>query len=173
MNTGGGGGGGGGGGDYDTNVNNYSITELFDLIGLGNVSQIGENEFSHIINGFVEKYQNIDDNLSQFFVDVGQRLYDWLNTSLEVGRVGGDDDGSDGGDGGRHEGLAMRNTYPQRSGLEGGDIERGEAAEGSGYDDQMGGVGERATRRLKPRAIRRVDVGIGDALIDDSAEAAE
>ena len=80
---------------YDTNVEHYSINELLDLVGLGGVSQIQENEFSHLIDGLVEKYRNIDSNLSQFFVDVGQRIYNWLNTSLAVGRVG-DGDGDDG-----------------------------------------------------------------------------
>jgi hypothetical protein len=144
------------GSGYDTNVDHYSINELLDLVGLGGVSQIQENEFSHLIDGLVEKYRNIDSNLSQFFVDVGQRIYNWLNTSLSVGRVGdGDGDGDDGGgewegkDGnvgndGR-EGLAVR------SGDGGGRRGRGrddddyvdgaEIASGGGYDDQMGGVG--------------------------------
>ena len=105
MNGGSGSGGNvsGNGSEYDTNVDNYSISELLELVGLGGVSQIQENDFSHLISGLVEKYRNVDSNLSQFFADVGQRIYHWLNTSLAVGRgEGGDSDweGRDGGDGG-------------------------------------------------------------------------
>jgi hypothetical protein len=142
-------GGGGSGGGYDTNVNNYSISELFELIGLGGVSQIQENEFSHIIDSLVEKYRNIDVRLSHFFADVGQRLYNWLNTSLDVGRVGEDGDGDGEGDGevkdnrrrgakGVREGLAMRSG----GGIDGGGIDGAEIAEGADYDDNMGGVGD-------------------------------
>jgi hypothetical protein len=157
MNGSGGRDGGRDGSGYDTNVDHYSINELLDLVGLGGVSQIQENEFSHLIDGLVEKYRNIDSNLSQFFVDVGQRIYNWLNTSLSVGRVG-DGDGGDGGgewegkDGnvgndGR-EGLAVRSGDGGRRGRgrdddgEDGDyVDGAEIASGGGYDDQMGGVG--------------------------------
>ena len=127
--------------DYDTNADNYSIHELLELVGLGDVSQIRENDFSHLIDGLVEKYRNDDSNLSQFFADVGQRIYNWLNTSLAVGRgSGGDDDsewegrdgddgsgggsGGGGGGGGGREGLAMRS----------GD---GDGGGGGGSDDRV------------------------------------
>jgi hypothetical protein len=147
------------GGDYDTNVDNYSISELLDLVGLGGVSQIQENDFSHLISGLVEKYRNVDTHLSQFFADVGQRIYHWLNTSLAVGRADGDG-GGDGGDGGGdgsdwegdgdgdgdgdgREGFAMRSGRRERDGREpdGGEPDGAEVAEGGGYDDQMGGAG--------------------------------
>ena len=160
MNGSGGRDGGRDGSGYDTNVDHYSINELLDLVGLGGVSQIQENEFSHLIDGLVEKYRNIDSNLSQFFVDVGQRIYNWLNTSLSVGRVGdGDGDGDDGGgewegkDGnvgndGR-EGLAVRSgdgggrrgRGRDDDGEDGDYVDGAEIASGGGYDDQMGGVG--------------------------------
>lgn len=116
---------------YDTDVSHYSTTELLDLVGLGGdrgIEGIGEIEFSDIIQGFVDKYREIDITLSRFFSDVGHRLYSLL--------LGGGD-----GDGGR-EGLAMRRVI--RGGGGGGGVVDGggEIAEsGGGYDDNMGGVG--------------------------------
>jgi hypothetical protein len=150
LGNGGGGGGGGGGNGYDTNVDNYSISELLGLVGLDGVSQIQENEFSNIISGLVEKYRNVDSNLSRFFADVGQRIYNWLNTSLEVGRGDRRDDDDDdewevkdgGADGRGREGLSMRNVVSGGAGGgAGGGADGGEEAGGGGYDDQMGGVG--------------------------------
>ena len=57
MSSGSGGSGSGSGSEYDTNVDNYSISELLDLVGLGGVSQIQENDFSHLLHGLVEKYR--------------------------------------------------------------------------------------------------------------------
>ena len=114
-----------GGGGYDTDVSHYSPSELLDLVGLGGdggIEGLGEVELSDIIQGFVDKYREVDITLSRFFSDVGQRLY-----SLLLGRGG-------------HEGLAMRSRPI------GGDVfvdGGGEIAEsGGGYDDKMGGVGE-------------------------------
>ena len=84
--------------DYDTDVSHYSISELIDLVGLRGIDNIAENEFSDIIAGFVDKYRTVDETLSRFFEDVGQRLYAWLTA------------GGEGGGGGLHEGLAMRST---------------------------------------------------------------
>jgi hypothetical protein len=110
---------------YDTDVSHYSPSELLDLVGLGGdggIEGLGEVELSDIIQGFVDKYREIDITLSRFFSDVGQRLY-----SLLLGSGG-------------HEGLAMRSRPI------GGDVfvdGGGEIAEsGGGYDDKMGGVGE-------------------------------
>ena len=128
----------GGGGGYDTDVSHYSISELLDLVGLGGdggIEGIGETELSNIIEGFVDKYREVDITLSRFFSDVGQRLYSLL---VSEGEAEGDLEGSGGG-GGSREGLAMR-----RVSREGGDFVDGggEIAEsGGGYDDNMGGVG--------------------------------
>jgi len=130
MNSIRGGGSGGGGGDYDTDVSHYSLTELLDLVGLGGgnvIEGINEIELSNIVQGFVDKYREIDITLSRFFSDVGQRLYSFLVSEGVEGlamrrRIGGGDGGGD-GDG---------------DDLTGG----GEIAEsGGGYDDNMGGVG--------------------------------
>ena len=129
MNSIRGGGSGGGGGDYDTDVSHYSLTELLDLVGLGGgnvIEGINEIELSNIVQGFVDKYREIDITLSRFFSDVGQRLYSLLVSEGVEGlamrrRIGGGDGGDDGDDD-----------------LTGG----GEIAEsGGGYDDNMGGVG--------------------------------
>ena len=71
--------------DYDTDVSHYSISELIDLVGLRGIDNIAENEFSDIIAGFVDKYRTVDETLSQFFEDVGQRLYAWLTAWGEGG----------------------------------------------------------------------------------------
>ena len=68
------------GGSYDTNVSHYSISELIDLVGLRGVEHIGDDEFSDIIAGFVDKYRTVDETLSRFFENVGHRLYTWLNS---------------------------------------------------------------------------------------------
>jgi hypothetical protein len=119
---------------YDTDVSHYSISELLDLVGLGGdggIENIGETELSTIIEGFVDKYREVDITLSRFFSDVGQRLYSLL--------VSQDNDND--GHGGREEGLAMRKIISGGGGsdfVDGG----GEIAEsGGGYDDNMGGVG--------------------------------
>jgi hypothetical protein len=119
---------------YDTDVSHYSISELLDLVGLGGdggIENIGETELSTIIEGFVDKYREVDITLSRFFSDVGQRLYSLL--------VSQDNDND--GHGGRQEGLAMRKIISGGGGsdfVDGG----GEIAEsGGGYDDNMGGVG--------------------------------
>jgi hypothetical protein len=134
-------GGGCGGGGYDTDVSHYSITELLDLVGLGGdrgIEGIGEVELSNIIQGFVDKYREVDIRLSRFFSDVGGRLYSLLvsdNNDIQGGVEGG------GMEGGGREGLAMRKVI--RDGRSSGDLDGGgEIAEGSGgYDDNMGGVG--------------------------------
>ena len=64
--------------EYDTDVTHYSISELLDLVGLGGLEGISENEFSDIIQGFVDKYREVDIVLSRFFSDVGRRLYSLL-----------------------------------------------------------------------------------------------
>ena len=134
---------------------------MLDLVGLGGVSQIQENDFSHLIHGLVEKYRSVDSHLSQFFADVGQRIYHWLNTSLAVGRAEGDewegrdggggdgdgdgdgddghdDNGHDNGGGDEWEGDDRREGFAMRSG---GVPDGAEVASGGGYDDQMGGAG--------------------------------
>ena len=134
-----------GGGEYDTDVSHYSITELLDLVGLGGergIEGIGEVELSNIVQGFVDKYREVDIRLSRFFSDVGGRLYSLLvseDNDVDGGRVEGG--GGGGGGGGGREGLAMRKVI--RDGSGGGDLDRGgEIPESSGgYDDNMGGVG--------------------------------
>ena len=74
--------------DYDTDVSHYSISELIDLVGLRGIDNIAENEFSDIIAGFVDKYRTVDETLSRFFADVGQRLYAWLTAGGEGGGEG-------------------------------------------------------------------------------------
>lgn len=130
--------------DYDTDVSHYSISELIDLVGLRGIDNIAENEFSDIIAGFVDKYRTVDETLSRFFEDVGQRLYAWLTTG------GGGVGGGGGGGGGLHEGLAMRSTTMRggnnpasTSTTKARELPGGEIAEGGGYDDYMGGVGDR------------------------------
>ena len=124
-----------GGGGYDTDVSHYSISELIDLVGLRGVEHIGADEFSDMIAGFVDKYRTVDETLSRFFEDVGQRLYDWLQSSDDEWGVTGDDD--------KREGLAMRRTLERGGGGGGGggDLDGGEDASGGGYDDNMGGDG--------------------------------
>jgi hypothetical protein len=112
---------------YDTDVSNYSIPELLDLIGLSRIEHIAEDEFSAIIDGLVEKYRSVDEKLSRFFADVGQRLYSWLM------RVGSGGDGGDGGDEGDGDGVGDDEME------EGGDDEVGE-----GGDDEGGGAGDHA-----------------------------
>ena len=127
-----------GSGGYDTDVSHYSIQELLDLVGLGGVEGIDELELSEIINGFVDKYREVDITLSRFFSDVGHRLYSLLIH---------DGDGDRGDDG--REGLAMRSTLARGgNNIEGGGgaggaggAGGGEVAEGGGYDDYGGGVG--------------------------------
>ena len=110
----------GSGSGYDIDVSHYSVSELLDLVGLGGVENIGEVEFSEIIQGFVDKYREIDIALSRFFSDVGLRLYSLFVHDDKV------------------EGLTMRSKRVRGgNNLEGG----GEIAEGGGYDDYMGGVG--------------------------------
>jgi hypothetical protein len=119
---------------YDTDVSHYSLAELLDLVGLGGGGGGGgvggggitESELSNIIQGFVNKYREVDITLSRFFSDVGLRLYSLL--------VGDSVEGV--------EGLAMRKVIRDGSGG-GGDLSGGgEIAEsGGGYDDNMGGVG--------------------------------
>ena len=111
--------GSGSGSGYDIDVSHYSVSELLDLVGLGGVENIGEVEFSEIIQGFVDKYREIDIALSRFFSDVGLRLYSLFVHDDKV------------------EGLTMRSKRVRGgNNLEGG----GEIAEGGGYDDYMGGV---------------------------------
>lgn len=125
-----------GGGGYDTDVSHYSISELIDLVGLRDVEHIGADEFSDMIAGFVDKYRTVDETLSRFFEDVGQRLYEWLQSSDGEWGVTGDDD--------KREGLAMRRTSERGGGGGGGGggVDGGEDAGGGGYDDNMGGVGD-------------------------------
>jgi hypothetical protein len=121
---------------YDTDVSHYSISELLDLIGLSGIEHIAEDEFSDIVAGFVDKYRTVDETLSRFFADVGERLYEWLSS------------GGGGGGGAIREGLAMRSTVARGNNNVGKDtdvskdLEGGEVAEGAGYDDFMGGVAE-------------------------------
>ena len=134
MNSYDGGGGEGGGSGYDTDVSHYSISELIDLVGLRGVEHIGADEFSDMIAGFVDKYRTVDETLSRFFEDVGQRLYDWLHSGDDEWGVTGDDD--------KREGLAMRRTSERGGGGGGGgEVDGGEDASGGGYDDNMGGDG--------------------------------
>ena len=137
---------------YDTDVSHYSISELIDLVGLRGIDKIAENEFSDIIAGFVDKYRTVDETLSRFFEDVGQRLYAWLTAGGGGGGDGVGDGVGDGGGGGGglQEGLAMRSTTmrggnnpPSTStNTKARELPGGEIAEGSGYDDYMGGVGD-------------------------------
>jgi len=144
MNSVRGGGGGGGGDRYDTDVSHYSISELLDLVGLGGgdgergIEGIDETELSTIIQGFVDKYREVDITLSRFFSDVGQRLYSLLIS--EDNEDGDEDDDVYLGGGSGREGLAMRKIISGGGGGGGGG--GGEIAEsGGGYDDYMGGVG--------------------------------
>ena len=139
------------GGDYDTDVSHYSVSELLDLVGLSGIEGIDENDFSDIIQGFVDKYREVDIALSRFFSDVGHRLY----SLLVVGGEGADSGGGGGrgvewgvkDDDDKKEGLAMRsaldrggnNTPGGGGGRSGGQEEIAEG--GGGYDDYMGGVG--------------------------------
>lgn len=139
--------GNGNGNDYDTDVTHYSISELLDLVGLGGIEGISETEFSDIIQGFVDKYREVDIVLSRFFSDVGQRLYSLLVAEGGDGGGGGGGRGVEWGvkdDDGKQEGLAMRSTTERGGnnsvgGIGGGGQE--EVAEGGSYDDYMGGVG--------------------------------
>ena len=133
--------GSGSGSDYDTDVSHYSISELLDLVGLGGVEGVGEVELSDIIQGFVDKYREIDISLSRFFSDVGHRLY-----SLLVQEGVGDLERGVKADHDEREGLAMRSTLARGGnnlggGGSGGGGGGGEDPEGGGYDDNMGGVG--------------------------------
>jgi hypothetical protein len=146
-----------GSGGYDTDVSHYSIQELLDLVGLGEVEGIGELELSEIIQGFVDKYREVDITLSRFFSDVGHRLYSLMNQDgggMSKLDNGGDcDNGGDGDNDHDHdndrEGLAMRSTIERGGnnivgsggGSSGGGSGGGEVAEGGGYDDYIGGVG--------------------------------
>jgi hypothetical protein len=118
----------GSGGGYDVDVSHYSMDELLDLVGLSGIESIGEAEFSAIIQGFVDKYREIDISLSRFFSDIGQRM-------LQVFR----DDNV--------EGLAMRSTLSrggnnaEAGGVAGAVAGAAEEPDGGGYDDYMGGVG--------------------------------
>ena len=139
--------GSGSGSDYDTEVSHYSISELLDLVGLNGVEDIGEAEFSEVIQGFVDKYREIDITLSRFFSDVGLTLLRLFRPSTTGG---GDVAWGDNGDGDMREGLAMRSTLLRggnNSGVDGGgsggaNAGGAEKAEGGEYDDYMGGVGE-------------------------------
>jgi hypothetical protein len=118
---------------YDTDVSHYSIQELLDLVGLSGVEGIGELELSDIIQGFVDKYREVDITLSRFFSDVGHRLYSLLIQDGDGGGAGMsklDDDDDE------REGLAMRSTIERGGGSDGAEV-----AEGGGYDDYLGGVG--------------------------------
>ena len=130
------------GGGYDTDVSNYSLSEVLDLVGLSGAERISEVELSDIIQGFVDKYREADIALSRFFSDVGLRLYSLLLS-------GGD--GEDGGvkdSGNIREGLANRSTLARggnNSAGGGGAFDRSEnaeVAEGAAYDDNLGGVGD-------------------------------
>jgi hypothetical protein len=109
--------GGGSGSDYDTEVSHYSISELLDLVGLNGVEDIGEAEFSEVIQGFVNKYREIDITLSRFFSDVGLTLLRLFRPSTAGGgdvAWGGKGDGDGDGDGDMREGLAMRSKTKAR-----------------------------------------------------------
>jgi hypothetical protein len=134
---GGGGGVGGGGGDpgsyIDTNVANYSIHELLDLIGLGNHSEFDTSHMDSIINGLISKYNDIDLRLSRFFKDVRDRILLEFNSN-ERDNV---------------EGLAMRSSVERGGNNDNTDFDsRGggggaEIADGGGGDDyNMGGVAD-------------------------------
>ena len=118
----------------DTNVSNYSITELLELIGLGNRSEINTGEVYPVINLLISKYKDIDIRLSQFFNDVRDRIL------LELGGDG-DDDGDD-----VVEGLATRSAVDRggnnnKNGMFTGGT--AEIANGGGGDDyNMGGVAD-------------------------------
>jgi hypothetical protein len=137
MNSGSGSGSGSG---YDVDVSHYSVDELLDLVGLSGIKSIGEAEFSAIIQGFVDKYREIDISLSRFFSDIGQRLlhaFRYPDSEGGEGGEGGEGEGEGEGDN-IEEGLAMRSTLAR-----GGNNAAGAAEEpdGGGYDDYMGGVG--------------------------------
>ena len=116
--------------DYDTDVSHYSISELLELVGLSDVEGIREDEFSDIISGFVLKYKAVDESLSRFFQDVGQRLYDWM--AAEEWEVKGD---GGGGADDKREGLAMRRGTGTGAGAGAG------AGAGTGADDYLDGEG--------------------------------
>lgn len=152
---------------YDTDVSHYSIPELLDLIGLSRIEHIAEHEFSAIIDGLVNKYRSVDETLSRFFADVGQRLYSLLvrdddddddvgSEGSAEGMDGGGDEGmedgggegmEDGGGGGgvMREGLAMRsqtarggNNTKKSDSDPLGELEGGEVASGGDPNDIMG-----------------------------------
>ena len=130
--------GSGSGSGYDIDVSHYSMDELLDLVGLSGIESIGEAEFSAIIQGFVDKYREIDISLSRFFSDIGQRMiqvfrYDGLPSG--GGGMGADDDNI--------EGLAMRSGIERggNNAQAGAAAEAAEEPDGGGYDDYMGGVG--------------------------------
>jgi hypothetical protein len=105
------------GGDYDTDVSHYSVSELLDLVGLSGIEGIDENDFSDIIQGFVDKYREVDIALSRFFSDVGHRLYSLLVVGGEDGGGGGGGRGVEWGvkdDDDKKEGLAMSSNTNAR-----------------------------------------------------------
>lgn len=128
----------------DTNVENYSVSELLELIGLGKggIQHISEHEFSSLIESIVNKYKDTDSRISAFFNDVGDKLM------LYFGHHSDHDSGLEEG---AIEGLAMRNNvdrggnndlkYSIGSGFGLADEgQRGEEMNGQNYDDDMGGV---------------------------------
>jgi len=134
---------------YDTDVSNYSIPELLDLIGLSRIEHIAEDEFSAIIDGLVEKYRSVDEKLSRFFADVGQRLYSWLR------RVGGGDDDDHGhgvGDEDDGDGVVGEGGDDEDGGDEDGGDEDGE--DGDGGDEVVGGHGGKEGLAMRSTVLR-------------------
>jgi hypothetical protein len=145
--------GSGSGSGYDIDVSHYSVDELLDLVGLSGIESIGEAKFSAIIQGFVDKYREIDISLSRFFSDIGQHLLQAFRYPDSGGEGMGEGEGEgEGGEGDNiEEGLAMRSTLARGgNNAAGGAAAAGDAAaagagaeepDGGGYDDYMGGVG--------------------------------
>ena len=146
MNLGSGSGSGSGGG-YDIDVSHYSMDELLDLVGLSGIESISEARFSAIIQGFVDKYREIDISLSRFFSDIGQHLLQTFRYPDSGGEVEGGGEGMGAADDDNVEGLAMRSGIERggnnaQAGAEAGAAaEAAEEPDGGGYDDYMGGVG--------------------------------
>ena len=71
--------------DIDTNVSNYTLTELLTIVGINN-KNIDKNKITNNTNALFNKFKNKDPKLADFFLNVQSELLqyaDGLNNEPE------------------------------------------------------------------------------------------
>ena len=80
--------------DIDTNVSNYTLTELLTIVGIDN-KNIDKDKITNNTNALFNKFKNKDSKLADFFLNVQSELLQYVDGLNNEQDDEDDDDASD------------------------------------------------------------------------------